>query len=134
MPPNKITLNQSVTIKKYQHITSCKYFNYFLINGSNMLNTQTNETALNNQTAANISLAPITPKSFCEKYPNTVRMGGLRKYLFERETNGLEEYGAVLNIGGKILIDENKFFDWVRSGRAAKKSKVVKSGRKTKAA
>lgn len=37
--------------------------------------------------------------------------GGLRHLLFHRRTNGLER--AVRRVGRCLLIDEQKFFDWI---------------------
>lgn len=41
--------------------------------------------------------------------------GGLRSYIFFKDTNGLEQSGAIVRIGRKILIDEDKFFQWIES-------------------
>jgi hypothetical protein len=48
----------------------------------------------------------------------------LRNLIFRAETrhssrgeisgNGLAEAGAIVRIGRKVLIDEDRFFDWVR--------------------
>lgn len=39
----------------------------------------------------------------------------LRGIIFKRHENGLEQSGAIKRVGRKILIDKNKFFDWVNS-------------------
>jgi len=41
--------------------------------------------------------------------------GGLRALIFNADTNGLNEYGVIVRIGRKILIDEDKFFIWLES-------------------
>jgi hypothetical protein len=41
--------------------------------------------------------------------------GALRNMVFKRHENGLEESGAIKRYGRKILIDKNKFFEWVNS-------------------
>lgn len=59
----------------------------------------------------------ITVNQFCEQHP-AFPIGGIRHYLFHRNQNGLAASGAVVKIGRKILIDERRFFDWVREGAA----------------
>lgn len=39
--------------------------------------------------------------------------GGMRYQIFEAKTNGLEQSGALIRIGRKILIDEEKYFEWL---------------------
>lgn len=41
------------------------------------------------------------------------KTGGVRSLIFNAETNGLKQSGALLRIGRKVLIDEDKFFEWV---------------------
>jgi len=41
--------------------------------------------------------------------------GGMRSLIFNEETNGLKESGAILRVGRKILIDEPKFYDWIKA-------------------
>ena len=53
-----------------------------------------------------------TVVEFCMKYP-AFPIGGLRWLLFHREQNGLDQ--AVIKLGRKILIDEEKFFEWLDS-------------------
>ena len=55
----------------------------------------------------------------------------LRNLIFKAETrqstkgeipgNGLIECGAIVHIGRKVLIDEDRFFDWVRQQNGARK-------------
>ena len=59
----------------------------------------------------------LTVSQFIEKHQWATR-GGLRQLLFERETNGLNV--AVVRIGRKLLLDEDRFFAWVeKNGREA---------------
>jgi hypothetical protein len=51
-----------------------------------------------------------TVRQFCQKHP-AFTLGSTRWLLFHRQTNGLEE--AVVKIGRRVLIDEDKFFDWL---------------------
>lgn len=55
-------------------------------------------------------------------------VGGLRHEIFNSETNGLAESGAIIRNGGKVLIKESAYFNWIE-GRA-KQSGVVKKSRR----
>ena len=54
----------------------------------------------------------LTVKQFCDKHP-AFKEGGLRWQIFHAEENGLEDAGAVIRIGRKVLIDEKKYFDHI---------------------
>lgn len=54
-----------------------------------------------------------TPKQFCEKNPWET-IGGLRHKIFHSKNNGLAESGAIVRIGRKVLIDEPKYFGWIK--------------------
>jgi len=54
----------------------------------------------------------LTVPSFCEKHPS-FNQGGIRHQIFHEETNGLKKSGAIIRIGRKVLIDEEKYFHWV---------------------
>ena len=66
----------------------------------------------------------LTVRQFSEKHP-AFSQGSLRNLIFNSNTrkatngdipgNGLEDAGAIIRIGRKILIVEDKFFAWVRS-------------------
>lgn len=51
-----------------------------------------------------------TVDQFCEEHFAFTR-GGMRWLLFHRKHNGLDK--AVVRIGRKLLIDLDKFFEWV---------------------
>jgi hypothetical protein len=57
-----------------------------------------------------------TPKQFCEKNPWET-IGGLRHKIFHSKDNGLEESGAIIRVGRKILINDPKYFSWIESGQ-----------------
>ncbi len=57
-----------------------------------------------------------TVKQFIQKYP-VFTMGGLRSWIFNEHSNGLAKSGAIVRIGRKIIINNPKFFKWVRSPR-----------------
>lgn len=56
----------------------------------------------------------LTPRQFIAKHTWATN-GGMRHYLFYGETNGLNKSGAILRIGRKILINEEKFFEWIET-------------------
>jgi hypothetical protein len=57
-----------------------------------------------------------TVRQFCQA-PPAFTLGGMRWFLFHRQTNGLER--AVVKVGRRILIDEEKFFGWLDAQSAS---------------
>ena len=55
----------------------------------------------------------LTVQQFTAKH-TAFNKGGLRSLIFNEHSNGLAKSGAIIRIGRKVLIDEAKFFDWVR--------------------
>jgi len=53
-----------------------------------------------------------TVKQFAERHP-AFSVASLRALIFDGNTNGLNESGAVVRINRKVLINEGRFFDWV---------------------
>ena len=62
----------------------------------------------------NQSQSYLTVQQFSEKFP-AFPHGGLRWQIFNEEINGLKKSGAILRIGRKILINVDKYFDWIES-------------------
>lgn len=56
----------------------------------------------------NLSTVP----QFSQKHP-AFPEGGLRWQIFNSKTNGLDQAGAILRVGRKVLIDEDRYFAWV---------------------
>jgi|LWDU01.1.fsa_nt_gi hypothetical protein len=56
----------------------------------------------------------FTVKQFVEKHAAFTE-GGLRDNIFNEETNGLAKIGAVVRNGRRVLINEEKFFEWLES-------------------
>jgi len=54
-----------------------------------------------------------TVKTLAEKHPGVIREGGLRWEIFNKDINGLAESQAIIKHGGKILIDADRYFDWL---------------------
>ena len=50
----------------------------------------------------------------------SLRPGGLRALIFWEETNGLKASGAVIRVGRKILIDPQKFYNWISTSPSPK--------------
>ncbi|GAB4262891.1 MAG: hypothetical protein Kow0065_13620 [Methylomicrobium sp.] len=55
-----------------------------------------------------------TVQQFASKYP-AFPVGALRQHIFRENQNGLKKAGAVKRIGRKVLIDEEKFFEWIEA-------------------
>jgi hypothetical protein len=64
---------------------------------------------------SNVNFIPLisTVKQFCHKYPAFTE-GGIRDRIFHADSNGLKKFGAILRNGRRVLIDEEKFFNWLR--------------------
>ena len=60
----------------------------------------------------------LTVNQFTAKHA-AFNTGGVRSIIFNANTNGLAKSGAIIRIGRKILIDENKFFAFVQSQQKA---------------
>lgn len=41
--------------------------------------------------------------------------GGLRYYIFHEKTNGFDK--VIVRVGRRVLLDEDQFFIWARSGQ-----------------
>ncbi len=67
----------------------------------------------------NINSIPAlsTVKQFCQKYPAFTE-GGIRDRIFYADSNGLKKIGAILRNGRRVLIDEEKFFNWLKENQA----------------
>lgn len=55
-----------------------------------------------------------TVKQFSDKHP-AFPIGGLRHRIFHEQINGLAKSGAIVRLGRKVLINEEKFFSWVEA-------------------
>jgi hypothetical protein len=54
----------------------------------------------------------LTVKQFCATH-KAFTIGGVRSLIFNEFNNGINTAGAVLRIGGKVLIHQERFFMWV---------------------
>jgi len=57
----------------------------------------------------------LTVKQFSLKH-QAFPPGGLRHHIFNERSNGLSKSGAIIRVGRKVLINEEKFFNWLMSG------------------
>lgn len=57
----------------------------------------------------------LTVNQLCDKH-KAFKIGGVRAQIFNAETNGLKESGAIVRNGRKILINESKWFAWLEAG------------------
>jgi len=56
----------------------------------------------------------LSVPQFSERNP-AFSQGGVRYLIFNAEKNGLQKSGALVRLGRRILIDEEKFFSWVEN-------------------
>jgi hypothetical protein len=63
----------------------------------------------------------LTVNQFIAKHPAFTE-GGLRSLIFNEDSNGLAESGAIVRIGRKVLIVEAKFFGWVEAQNGGQRS------------
>jgi hypothetical protein len=61
----------------------------------------------------------LSVKLFIRKYP-AFTQGGMRHLIFHENTNGLTPSGAIVRVGRKVLIHEEKFIAWVLSHNGQK--------------
>ena len=70
-----------------------------------------------------------TVNQFIKKYPAFTN-GGMRHLLFHSNSNGLDASGAIKRIGRKILIDVEKFFQWIEAQNGDSGSKGAVYGKR----
>ena len=69
----------------------------------------------------NSSLDRLLPiKHLVQRHPNIGTEASVRFQVFQAETNGLAKHGAVIRVGRKVLIDVDRYLDWVLSHRSVK--------------
>jgi hypothetical protein len=56
----------------------------------------------------------LTVKQFSEKHPAFTH-GSIRALIFNESSNGLAKAGAIVRIGRRVLVDEEKFFGWAKA-------------------
>lgn len=56
----------------------------------------------------------LTKRQFLYKHKAFTR-GSIDWWIFNANSNGLAESGAIIRINRKLLINEEKFFDWVQA-------------------
>lgn len=61
----------------------------------------------------------VTVPQLAQRQP-ALCVGGIRGWIFNEEKNGLKDSGAIIRIGKKLMIDEGKFIEWIKSAGGAK--------------
>ena len=56
-----------------------------------------------------------TVRTLAQKHPDVITEGGLRWQIFNEDSNGLKEAKAIIRLGRKVLIDTDRYFEWVYS-------------------
>ena len=54
-----------------------------------------------------------TVRQLAQRSPEAFSEGAIRWYVFNAKANGRDELGAVVRLGRKVLIDEQKFVQWI---------------------
>ena len=54
-----------------------------------------------------------TVRTLAQKHTDVLTEGGIRSQIFNEDNNGLKESGAIIRVGRKVLIDTDRYFDWV---------------------
>ena len=67
---------------------------------------------VNTALSAPVERRLYTVAQFSERHPFATQ-GALRYQIFQRQENGLESSGALIRVGRKRLIDEEKYFQWM---------------------
>ena len=58
-----------------------------------------------------------TVAKFVDRHKDFITEGSIRFPIFNEKENGLEESGAIVRLGRKVLINEPKYFGWIESGQ-----------------
>ena len=64
----------------------------------------------------------FTIPKFAQRHDDFLTEGSLRFKIFNAKENGLEESGAVVRIGRRVLINEEKYIAWIESQQKAKRT------------
>lgn len=56
-----------------------------------------------------------TINQFADKQP-AFTSASLQKLISNEATNGLTKAGAIVRVGRRVLINEEKFFSWIEAG------------------
>jgi len=57
---------------------------------------------------------------FSERNP-ALKRGQLRWLIFQADSNGLEQAGAIIRLGRRVFLDEGRFFEWLLAQQKQRK-------------
>ena len=77
-----------------------------------------NTQSINNQ-AAYVAPTYLTVKMFCQKH-RAFKEGQIRFQIFNRAENGMNDFRVIVKNGGRVYINEQRYFEWMESGAAEK--------------
>jgi hypothetical protein len=60
----------------------------------------------------------LTVKQFAQLQP-AFSATSLRHLIFDADKNGLNKAGAIKRVGKKVIIDVDRFLNWIESGATA---------------
>lgn len=63
----------------------------------------------------------LTVRQLSQKHP-VFPEGGIRHRIFHAKENGLEEAGVIVRNGRRVLINEQRWFDWLTNGSCESQS------------
>ncbi len=66
----------------------------------------------------------LTVRQHCKQNP-AFTPGGMRHIIFHEGVNGLTESGAIIRMGRKILIHQDRFFRWLDEQNGIQTEKVA---------
>lgn len=67
----------------------------------------------------------VTVKQLAKGSP-ALSVSLIRKLLFRRQDNGLSDSGAVVNVGGRIFLNQDLFMKWIIDRSEAQKTSAGK--------
>ena len=66
----------------------------------------------------------FTIQQFCDVH-RAFTPGGMRWQIFNENTNGLSDAGAIVRVGRRVYIDEEKYFSWIATHQSRNESVAI---------
>jgi hypothetical protein len=51
--------------------------------------------------------------AFAKRYPDLASESSLRWQIFHSDSNGLDDAGAILRVGGRVFIHRGRYLNWL---------------------